>query len=846
MGSARASRWFLIAGLALTCAWYLLPADGDARALVWPALNLGATLAIVTAMVRRPTMRRLPWALFAAGMALYTVGDLFFLSRPILLDVAPTFPSAADAAYIPSYVLLVGGLAALVRTRARDVDRGNLIDVAIISVGLGLLTWVLFMAPYAYDARMAESDKLVSLAYPALDVLLFAVLVRLSVGSGRRTRSYRLLFGFVVAQLLADLVYSAQVLVGTFTLSSPIMGVYCIGWVFIGAAALHPSADERAEVASEARAAQPRRRLSALITAAMIPPALMMIQAVRGAHTDLPAMALGSALLLLLTMVRLRGLMVDVDQHKAVADRLADTERRFRELFDNVPAVTYVDVYRGSDPERIVSLHLGPQVEELFGYSRNEWLATGDDLWQQLVLPEDLPAVLEAGARAVEMGTRFRSEYRVLTKDGRTRWVREEASIEIDDATRDQTWRGVMYDITEHRELESALREAEIRYRTLIEQLPTVAYSEVVDRGRSSSYYLSPQVERVLGYPPSRWTREEHFWRGLIHPEDAPEALGAKETSTLTGVPYACEYRMRHADGRWIWIRDEAVMIDGTPGGREVWHGVLADVTERKVAELDLQLTMQELQRLSADRALLLERLVDAQEDERGRIAQAIHDDPLQKLTAVGLRLDALASHMNGPEGREALDRLRGTVGAATGRLRHLLFELRPRALDTGGLAEAMGEYLDELAAEDGVEYRLANRLDGEPGQQTRLIAYRIAQEALRNVQRHAGARQVDVSLSSGDGGLFVSVVDDGRGASAETVADSPRGHLGIRSMRERAGMAGGWFRIESRQDAGTRVEFWLPDLSAPPEPLPEPSADLTSTRRRDEMPGSVPTPGSV
>ena len=832
MGSARTSRWFLTAGLALTCLWYLLPADGLVRAVLWPALNLAATFAIVVAMVRRPAMRRLPWALFAIGMALYTVGDLFFLTRPLLLHVSPIFPSAADAAYIPSYVVLVGGLAALVRSRARDLDRGNLIDVAIISVGLGLLTWVLFMAPYAYDARMAGSDKLVSLAYPALDVLLFAGLIRLSVGSGRRTRSYRLLFGFVVAQLVADLVYSTQVLEGTFTLSSPIMGVYCLGWVFLGAAALHPSADERAEVPTETRAGQPRRRLAALVTAAMIPPALMMIQAIRGASADLPAMALGSAALFSLTMVRLRGLMVDVDQHKAVADRLADTERRFRELFDNIPAVTYVDVYRGSDPERLVSLHLGPQVEELFGYSRGEWLAAGDDLWQQLVLPEDLPAVMEAGARAVQTGTRFRAEYRVITKDARTRWVREEASIEIDPATRDQTWRGVMYDITEHRELESALREAEARYRTLIEQLPTVAYSEVVDGGRSSSYYLSPQVERLLGYPSDRWVLEDQFWRNLIHPEDAGSALDANETSILTGVPYACEYRMRHADGRWIWIRDEAVLIDGRPGEREIWHGVLADVTERKVAERDLQLTMRELQRLSADRALLLERLVDAQEDERGRIAEAIHDDPLQKLTAVGLRLDALEQHLNGPGGREALERLRGTVGTAIGRLRHLLFELRPRTLDTGGLAEAMGEYLDELASEDGIDYRLTNRLVDEPGHQTRLIAYRIVQEALRNVQRHANARHVEVSLSSRDGGLSVSVQDDGQGAAPETVADSPRGHLGIRSMRERAGMAGGWFRIDGRQGAGTRVEFWLPDESPA---IGETRADLTPPLRPAE-----------
>jgi signal transduction histidine kinase len=139
--------------------------------------------------------------------------------------------------------------------------------------------------------------------------------------------------------------------------------------------------------------------------------------------------------------------------------------------------------------------------------------------------------------------------------------------------------------------------------------------------------------------------------------------------------------------------------------------------------------------------------------------------------------------------------------------MRSLVFDLRPPALDWAGVASALRLYLDETKERFGLGYQLDSRLPDEPPLEVRLIAYRIAQEAITNVVKHAGASTVAVALGARDGGVHVTVRDDGAGVKSAPSARS----FGLAAMRERAESAGGWWRIESPPGAGTTVEFWLP-----------------------------------
>jgi signal transduction histidine kinase len=168
------------------------------------------------------------------------------------------------------------------------------------------------------------------------------------------------------------------------------------------------------------------------------------------------------------------------------------------------------------------------------------------------------------------------------------------------------------------------------------------------------------------------------------------------------------------------------------------------------------------------------------------------------------------------PAQRQSVDQLETTVQQAIGRLRHLLFELRPPALDREGLASALRLYLQAMREESGTQAVLTDRLVHEPPLDARVALYRVAQEALANVRKHAKARNVEVLLDERDRGVSVRIRDDGRGFAPHEAERHRPGHLGLTAMRERTQTMGGWLRLDSAPGSGTTVEFWMPIAVGP------------------------------
>jgi signal transduction histidine kinase len=234
----------------------------------------------------------------------------------------------------------------------------------------------------------------------------------------------------------------------------------------------------------------------------------------------------------------------------------------------------------------------------------------------------------------------------------------------------------------------------------------------------------------------------------------------------------------------------------------------LADVLDDIVQTLALR--VDEAERAADERARLVGALVTASEDERERIAGEVHDDVIQSMVAVGIRLQMLKSRVTDPEQAALLESLEQTVEDTIRGIRGLLFDLRPPALDRSGLREVLEELLDETFADGGVDWNLVTSYDAEPPDATRIVLYRIAQEALGNIRRHAGAAHVEVVVEGRDSGFATRVTDDGVGFDlARTRAATD--HLGLTSMRERAVVTGGTFSIDSTLGDGTVLEWWLP-----------------------------------
>jgi PAS domain S-box-containing protein len=269
-------------------------------------------------------------------------------------------------------------------------------------------------------------------------------------------------------------------------------------------------------------------------------------------------------------------------------------EDRLQAFIDQGPLTVYIN-----RPDRASSnVYMSPQLEAILGYTAAEWEAD-PEFFRKVLHPDDRDWVIAEQLRTKEAGEPFRAEYRMITHDGSVRWFLDETH-EIAGQDDESAYRyGYLVEITERKELEEAVREAEERYRALVEELPLAIYIDRLDE-LSSNIYTSPHVERMLGYPAEQWATEGDLFVRLLHPADRDRVLAEHEHARATGEPLRTEYRLLSADGGVIWIRDEAVIVGNRDGGPRLLQGFLLDITERKTAEQALRDSEAELSRQKA------------------------------------------------------------------------------------------------------------------------------------------------------------------------------------------------------------------------------------------------------
>ena len=314
-----------------------------------------------------------------------------------------------------------------------------------------------------------------------------------------------------------------------------------------------------------------------------------------------------------------QGLIQDLTDRKRAEDSFRASEARYRMLVEEVPAVVYE---MDPDDERR-TLFVSPQVEALFGYSREEWLDQ-PDIWTELLHPDDREIELAAHDLHNETGEPWIQEYRLIASDGRVVWVRDQARLVRDESGNASTWQGIMLDITsqkdleerlrrsnddlefrvlqrtseleeanemmsleigERKRIESELRETQERYRRLVEDLPAVVYMWQVHDVGISHVYTSPRIEKLLGYSAEEWNTSD-AWKDRLHPHDRERVLAATARSETTGEPFSEEYRVFAKDGRLVVVFDHATLLSRDDQGRpQLFQGVLMDMTDRHRAQ---------------------------------------------------------------------------------------------------------------------------------------------------------------------------------------------------------------------------------------------------------------------
>jgi PAS domain S-box-containing protein len=421
--------------------------------------------------------------------------------------------------------------------------------------------------------------------------------------------------------------------------------------------------------------------------------------------------------------------------------------------------------------------------------------------------------------------------------DGTDRWIHDTSTpVFREDGSLDH-FLGFMIDITERLRAQEAVREAEERYRLLVERTPAVTYTTtIIDDGDPGSVtaYLSPQIEGLLGYPLGSWQRPG-FWRQVLHPDDIDDVMAERERTNASGDPYRQEYRMIAADGRVVWIHDESVVVREAREGSPYRQGVMLDITERKESQAHLERAL-EAEREAAQRLRSLDEM-------KNTFLQAVSHDlrtPLAAILGLAVTLERGDVALDESDARD----LAGRIASNARRLERLVTNL----LDMDRLARGIvSPQLDEtdVAALVGrvateselVPYdRLVMQLDTVVQLVDSAKVERIVENLLANAVRHASATAtVWVRVEPDPAGVVIAVEDDGPGVPQElretifepfrqgpdAPSHSPGVGVGLTLVRRFAELQGGRAWVQERNGGGASFRVFIP--SEPTSEVPPP-----------------------
>lgn len=433
--------------------------------------------------------------------------------------------------------------------------------------------------------------------------------------------------------------------------------------------------------------------------------------------------------------------------------------------------------------------------------------ATAADLWEtaRTYLGEDKVTEIR---ETVESTGRWSGDLAVPTRGRELTLSLEVFALAHMDtgATLGTAW--IAEDVTTLRGTQRAFRAAGAeleRFRALVEASGDFIAMAALD---GSVFYVNPAGRAMVGLAPDAEVTTTKI-ADYLTPEGLEASIRVEQAAVREQGHWEGESTLRDRKGGppiHVAIASFLMYDRGEPFALAT---VQRDITER-IAHEDA------VRQLAVQRQALLTRLVQAQDEERAEIARDVHDDTVQVMGAVDLRLGLLRRRLDqeAPGLSDALDPVADSVARATDRLRALLFSLEPPELDAG-LAAALRSAAYEIFWDTPTRFIVDGEREPAAIDSTRALAFRIAREALINVRKHADAATVQVTVVGRRGGLEVSIADDGRGLGHGPVKSSP-GHHGLTSMRDRADVAGGTWDISARPEGGTEVVFWLP--IAPPE----------------------------
>ncbi len=443
---------------------------------------------------------------------------------------------------------------------------------------------------------------------------------------------------------------------------------------------------------------------------------------------------------------------------------------KLRFLLDATPALMHCsrpDGYFDSFNSRWLE-YVGKPLEDLLGWS-----------WASVIHPKDAGDFFAEWRVSLASGKPLERQARIRRSDGEYRWFLARFAPQRDELGRVVRWCGLLVDI-------DSLKSVEAEAQMLIDAIPQQIWSAAPDGANDS---VNERWQSEMGRTKDE-TRGDG-WLAILHPEDRDRVVKAWREAVSNGTAYEQEERHRGPDGTYRWYLNRGIPWRDSEGRIIKWYGTNTDIAACKEAE-------ENVRRLSGQ-------LLRSQDEERRRIARDLHDSTGQDLVALatmlGQVLGSLPSKERGPRG--LLLEMKDVTDRCMNEIRTLAYMLYPPSLDVSGLTDAIRDYANGFSKRTGirVEFDLAPDL-GRFGHDAELAMFRVVQEALTNVQRHSGSREVTIRTHR-NADVTLDISDLGHGIVAAA-------GVGIRSMEERVKLIGGRLEIESTM-GGTTVRVILP-----------------------------------
>jgi len=483
---------------------------------------------------------------------------------------------------------------------------------------------------------------------------------------------------------------------------------------------------------------------------------------------------------------------LDITKRKSAEKALRESERKLSTLIDNIPGMTY----RCLMDEFWTMKFISKGCKKITGYSQLELLDNRELSYEDLIYSEDKEMVRREVFKTLDTQNQFELEYRIVRKDGSIRWVWERG-LQIDEKLNGvPLLEGIIEDITEKKLAQEALKESEAKWRSLTENSPDII--TLVNPEEKIQF-----INRTL--PGVR--KDELIGRNTIDtvPKEYRErarkcfkyVLNSGKTDSYTTIYYT-------ENGEELYFQ----VLVGPVFKEKKIVGVVSsarDITPQKIAEKRIHESHTRLRNLA-------ERLQMIREEERAAVSREIHDDLGQVLTALKMDISSLQSKSNleKDELNARTEKMIELVNSSIQTVKRISTELRPGILDDLGLFPAIEWQVEEFQNRTGINCQLD--IEGEMQlieDETSIAVFRIFQETLTNITRHANATQTIIKLFCSDKYLTLEVRDNGKGISAEQLY-GPRS-LGILGMRERVHILRGEFEISGEASRGTKVHVKIP-----------------------------------